>query len=348
MNEKKFFIKSICYSLSILVLIALVIIIIDPFVHYHAPYFGLAAAETDERGQQIGVAKNCDYDTAIIGSSMTENFCASWFDDGIIGNNTVKLCMQGAHFDDYERLLKVALSKDTTKTIIMSLDNYILLNIPKDYPTTIPEYLENDTITDDAYYVWNKSVAMYYLPIFLLNNIRENFSNDSAYVWAGNYQFDKYVARATYTPFRLMQKEEEEKFDTYYRYAYEFIDSITPYIEARPDVTFIIFAPPYSILYWDDVVLRGRLTSEICAMSEVYGTLLYHDNVRMFYFQDDWDIITNLDNYKDYSHYNQDINHYIYECIRDGKKEIFRDEYFDELLKFSEDIAVYDFETAFH
>lgn len=348
MTDKKFFISSIAYSIGTLILIAVIIAVIDPFVHYHSPLFGLAVTETDERGQQIGVARNCEYDTAIIGSSMSENFEASWFNDGVLGNKTVKLCMQGAHFDDFDRLLREALSHDTTKRIIFPIDNYIIVNNPEDYPTTIPEYLDNRTITDDAYYVWNKSVALYYTPIFIWNNIRNGFSSDKAYVWADRYDFNEYVARATYAPLRLLVPKPEENYDTYYRNAYMFIDGITPYIEAHPDVEFVFFAPPYSVLYWDDCLLNGRLTAEICALNEVYGTLLSHSNVRLFYFQDEWNITSNLNNYKDYSHYSQDINYYIYECIRDGKKEVFPDTYFDELLKFSEDAADYNYETAFH
>ncbi len=348
MTSKQYFIRTIAYSMGLLILIAAATIIIDPFVHYHAPFFGLAAAETDERGQQIGVAKNISYDTAIVGSSMSENFVAGWFDDGVIGNRTVKLSMQGAHFDDYSRLLNVVLSKPETKTVIISLDNYLLLHNPAEHPTTIPQYLENDTVSDDIYYLWNKSVAFVFLPQFLINNVTEGFSADSAYCWANRFKFDKYVARATYTPFRLLQKKDEEKFDTYFGYADEFLAGVTPYIEARPDVEFIFYSPPYSILYWDDCILRGRLTAEICAINEVYKKLLEYDNVRMFYFQDNWDIITDLDNYKDYSHYSRDISKYIYECMRDGKCELTADDSFDVLLKFSEDIADYDHEASFH
>ena len=157
--------------MSVLVLIALAVIIVDPFVHYHAPFFGLAAAETDERGQQIGVAKNLDYDTAIVGSSMSENFEAGWFDDGIIGNSTVNLSMQGAHFADYSRLLNVVLSKPETKTVIISLDNYLILHNPEEYPTTIPDYLENDTLTDDIYYLWkNNQNELTLNNLYLLGN----------------------------------------------------------------------------------------------------------------------------------------------------------------------------------
>ena len=348
MTNKQFFVKTIAYSLAVLVLIAITVIVVDPFVHYHAPFFGLAACETEERGQQIGVAKNTAYDAAIVGSSMSENFEAGWFDDGVLGNKTVKLSMQGAHFDDYSRLLNVVLSKPETKTVVISLDNYLILHNPKEHPTTIPDYLENDNIDDDIYYLWNKSVAFVFLPQFIINNFTEGFSADSAYCWAGRYKFEKYTARATYLPYRLMQQKDEEPFNNYYGYVEDFLSSMTPYIEARPDVTFYFYAPPYSIMYWDDCILRGRLTAEICALNEVYKKLLEYDNVRMFYFQDNWDIITDLNNYKDYSHFSKEISHYIYECMRDGRCEITKDTEFDVLLKFSEDIAAYDHEQTFH
>jgi len=223
MTDKQYFVKSIAYSLAVLVVLAIITIVIDPFVHYHAPFFGLAACETEERGQQIGVAKNISYDTAIVGSSMSENFEAGWFNDGVIGNRTVKLSMQGAHFDDYSRLLNVVLSKPETKTVIISFDNYIILHNPNEFPTTIPEYLENDDISDDIEYLWNKSVSFVFIPEFIINNITEGYSADSAYCWADRFTFDEYVAKATYMPFRLMKPDPEQPFNTYYGYVDEFL-----------------------------------------------------------------------------------------------------------------------------
>lgn len=348
MNYREYFEKTITYTIIVLLAIATLVIIIDPFVHYHAPIGKLAACETDERGAMIGIAKNMDYDTAIIGSSMSENFVESWFEDGVLGNECVKLCMQGGHFDDYSMLLAAATARPEVKRIVYSMDNYVLLNVPDDYPTTIPDYMANDTVKDDAYYIWNKSVALYYLPVFLINNVMEGFTADNAYVWADDNVFDKYVARATYDPVRLMKRADEEPFDKYFPYADQFIEGITPYIEARPDVEFDFYAPPYSILYWDDCVRHGRLTAEICMLNKVYEKLLSYDNVRIFYFQDEYDIIANLYNYKDYSHYDQPINYYIYECIRDGKKEITRETEFDTLLAHYDAMEAYNFETCFH
>lgn len=348
MSNKQFSLKTIAYTLGALILIGLLIILIDPFLHYHAPLGKLSAAETDERSQMIGVATNMTYETALIGSSMSENFVASWFSDGHFGNSSVKLCMQGAHFSDYDFLFKEVTKHPEVRNIVFSLDNYLLTNYPDQYPVTIPSYLSNDDYSDDAYYIWNQSVLFEYLPKFIINNIRTGFNADSAYVWAPDYDFSKYTARNIYTTQRKLEIDEEKPFDTYFNNADSFLASIKPYIESRPDVTFYFYASPYSIYFWDDCVRHGNLTAEICTLERVYKELLAYDNVRIFYFQNDYDIITNLDNYRDYSHFDQPINYYMYECMRDGKKEVSMDTYFDTLLEMYDFAEGYDYESAFH
>ncbi len=346
MSAKQFFIRTIASTLSVLALIALLVITVDPFLHYHAPFFGLKAVETDERSALIGVARNSTYETALIGSSMSENFKASWFDDGHFGSSCVKLCLQGAHFSDYQVLLDEVCSHPEVHNIVFSLDNYLLTNNPDQYPVTIPTYLSNNNVFDDAYYVWNKSVVLEYVPKYLINNATE--SEDDAYVWADDYDFSKYIARGVYNAQRVLLPEEEKAYNTYFAYADSFLDSIAPYLESRSDITFYFYASPYSIYYWDDCVRHGNLTAEICTLERVYKKLLSYDNVRLFYFQNDYDLITDLDHYRDYSHFEQSVNYYMYECMRDGKKEVSQDDYYDTLLDMYDFAQTYDYESAFH
>ncbi|MBO4902939.1 MAG: hypothetical protein J5518_09120 [Lachnospiraceae bacterium] len=346
MSAKQFSIRTIAYTLLALFVIALLVIIVDPFLHYHAPIGSLEAVETDERSAMIGVATNLHYETALIGSSMSENFDASWFSDGVFGDSSVKLCMQGAHFSDYDILLKEVCRHPEVKNIVFSLDNYLLMNNPDTYPVTIPSYLSNGTGIDDAYYVWNQSVLLEYIPKFLINNAVETVND--AYVWADDYVFSTYIARGVYNTQRLLVPEEEKPYDTYFPFADSFLSSIRPYLEERKDVTFYFYASPYSIYYWDDCVRRGNLTAEICTLERVYKELLSYDNVRIFYFQNDYDLITDLDHYRDYSHFDQSVNHYMYECMRDGKKEVSQDDYYDTLLDMYDFALNYDYESAFH
>ncbi|MCR5266936.1 MAG: hypothetical protein K6E16_00270 [Lachnospiraceae bacterium] len=346
MNAKQYTVRTITYTCIALVLIAALVATVDPFLHYHAPIGSLRAVETDERSAMIGVATQMRYDTALIGSSMSENFVASWFDDGVFGNSCVKLCMQGAHFSDYEILFREVCSHPEVKNVVFSLDNYLLTNNPETYPVTIPEYLSNDSLKDDSHYVFNKSVVLEYVPKFLINNHVE--TEDDAYVWADEYDFSKYIARGVYNTQRVLVPEEEKPFDLYFAYADAFLASIKPFLEEREDITFYLYASPYSIYYWDDCVRHGNLTAEICTLERVYKQLLTYDNVRLFYFQNDYELITDLDHYRDYSHFDQSVNHFMYECMRDGKYELTQDDYYDTLLEMNDFARDYDYESAFH
>ena len=220
---KKYVIKTISYTLLCLLIIAGIIAVFDPFTHYHKPVGGLAAVETDERSQMVGVARNMDYDTALIGSSMSENFIASWFNDGVFGDSTVKLCLQGAHFDDFSIIFDEVLKKPGVKNIVFSLDTYIITNNPSEYPTTIPEYLSNDSLLDDSRYLLNKSVLTHYLPRFLITNVREGCNADNAYVWADEYTFSKYTARGVYMNQRVQIPMDEKPYNEYFEFADEFL-----------------------------------------------------------------------------------------------------------------------------
>ena len=105
MSSRDFTVRTITYTGVILLLMIAAVIIIDPFVRYHKPWFGLAAVETEERSAVIGLARNMDYDTALVGSSMSENFVDSWFEDGVFGEECLKVPLQGAYMTDYLPLL---------------------------------------------------------------------------------------------------------------------------------------------------------------------------------------------------------------------------------------------------
>ena len=296
MDNKKFVKNTIIYSAVILIAIAVTVVIIDPFSHYHMPLFNMGAVATDERTSLIGIAKNDNYEVALVGSSMSENCIDSWFEDGYFGKSAVKLCFQGAHFDDYEIILDEVIKHPELKTVVFGLDNYILTDDPSEQEITIPEYLYNDKLTDDSHYLWNKSVVFEFLPMFIINNILEKGSDDNAYVWENLFPYGKDASIASYISFRPEGPKEREAYDTYFENADLFLSKFTKYIEARPDVRFYVYAPPYSILFWDYSLLNGRLESEICLLERVYSKLLEYDNVELYYFQDDKDIITNLDN----------------------------------------------------
>ena len=86
MSGKKFVRISLILTAAFLVLIAVVNIAVDPLFQYHKPWFGLEPVITNERYQNAGVIKHFDFDNAVLGTSLSENFIISEVNDTFGGN----------------------------------------------------------------------------------------------------------------------------------------------------------------------------------------------------------------------------------------------------------------------
>ena len=124
--------------------------------------------------------------------------------------------------------------------------------------------------------------------------------------------------------------------------------NICPYIEENSDTVFYVFFPPYSILYWNDVICENHLDATIAEYQYIADRLLAYDNVRLFFFPNQEWSVTNLENYADYTHYHRDINYYMTECFADGSCEITSQEEMKQaLLETRLLIDAFDFEELF-
>lgn len=69
-----------------------------------------------------------------------------------------------------------------------------------------------------------------------------------------------------------------------------------------------------------------------------------YDNVAVYYFQKEEDIITNLDNYRDEGHHRPEYNRYIFEHIKEDKNRVTREnlgQVIQEMYEFARD---YDYD----
>ncbi len=346
MTHKRFSILVVVYTIIFLFLAGLLVYLVDPFVHFHSPFGSLKVAETNEYYQNVGVARNLQYDNVIAGSSMAENFQSSWFDEGF-GGKSVKLTFQGWQLVNYKILFDEIFSHQKIKRIFFPLDNFILTDAASSTAIEIPSYLygtvENDGLWESMPYLLNKDVLVKQIPKFLINNIRHENPEDVAYSWNHKFIFSKEVTLNSY--FRIPEEAVQEMVpdDFFYPTAEGFLNTIIPFIEENPETEFYIWMPPYSILYWDDSNRQGYTNAEISAQGYVAWNLMQYENVKVFYFQNLYDIITDLDNYKDYSHYSKEVNYYIYECFLKGENQLTPKNYHTQMLKTKEIAETYDF-----
>lgn len=306
----------VALAISFCVAVAALIIYVDPFFHYHKPLEWFPYQVDNQLSQNPGMAKNMEYDSAILGSSMTVNFNTNWFEE-LMGLDTIKLSYSAAFPKDQANIMEIVFENNpNVKKIFLGIDVITYTGGVDQTKYPIPEYLYDDALLNDVSYVLNKDVLLNYV----LRPIADPEPTDLATVyaswWTEEYYSKEWVLHNYTSPEQVEEVTE----------AMEYIPSveenltvnICPYIEANPQTEFVIFFPPYSILYWNDVLKENHLAATIEEYRYIANRLNAYDNVEVYFFPDRDDIILDLNHYADYSHYHPDFNRFMAECFADG------------------------------
>lgn len=326
-NAKKWFFTFFIIQVSILIFIILSMVLVDPYFHYHKPLPGISYRLYEERYINDGISRHFDYDAMITGTSMTQNFKTSEFDE-LFGVKSVKEPFSGAGFEELSENLGRALSyNENLHTVLMCLD-YYGFNREHDWKQyeDYPEYLYDENVFNDTSYVLNKAILYRGLfnTIYLTLAGEEGTTFDEYSAWAAPYGFAQIMESYE----RLEEKKEmasgltEEEKE---RVRKNIERNLLPVIEQYPDTEFYFFYPPYSILYWDSLDRDGTLKAQLEAEEMVTDLLLSYDNVRLFSFFENTELICNLDNYRDKEHYISEVNSYILDQMSRGNYEITRE-----------------------
>lgn len=321
------FIRQFFIGSSILLLIcALTVILFDPFFQYHKPLSGLKAVLTEKEYQVPGTLKNFEYDSVIAGSSVAENYYNDWFNEGF-DCNIIKAIRSYGATADLCYFLDMAFEYRDLKYVFYNLDPSALVADPEPtYELTgSPMYLYDDNYLNDLEYILNKDVLFERVPYLLAQSLAGDYDENDSYNWSQWKQFNSDMALGLYL--RRPDIAEMKPQDYYEELLYDNLNLLTERISAHPETTFYIFVPPYSMLWWDSIYRDGDTEAYLYNMEQAMATLLEYENVRFFYFQNDREVITNLENYMDTLHFSQDINHYICNCMIEESHEITIDNY---------------------
>lgn len=319
---KSFFIR----MLILLAAVMAVVVIFDPFYHYHKPLPGLKAVLTDKEYQCIGTLRTFDYDSLIVGSSVCENYNNHWFDGGF-DNTTIKAIRSYGATADLSYLLDAAYESHDLKYAFYNIDPSSLSasTDPTFESTGCPMYLYDKNIFNDYSYLLNKDVLMEKLPYMLANSFIGDYDEGDSYNWAQWKYFGQDMALGMYTRLPSVKDMQPETVNSV-----ELADNIAllkAQVEAHPETTFKFFFSPYSMLWWDNAYRSGELDAVIYNEKQAIGALLEYDNVEIYYYQDDENVITNLDNYMDMIHFSKDINYYIYDKLAKGEERLTKENY---------------------
>ncbi len=332
-----------------LIVVGAAVVYVDPFFHYHAPLTWYPYVVDDQVDMNPGLARHMDYDSVLLGSSMTVAFDTSWFYDEL-GLKTQKLSYNGAYPKDQANILDIVFDakKDAgatpLKRVFLGIDE---LNYSSDTEQTkfpITDYLYDKQPFNDVKYIWNKDVLLDYVVKPLIDRSDASDWNMIYKQWWQPMHYNLANVRLYYTPAPM--EADLTPVDEYINgIEANLNENIFPYIEEHPDVEFTIFYPPYSILYWYDAKRRSQVDTIVAKYDYMTRRLLEYDNVDVYFFQNEEDIICDFDNYADYTHYSPEVCHHMIDCMKNNDRRVTLDNLDEELEALRTLASDYDYES---
>ena len=302
-----------------IVLLSALVITIDPFQVYRlAQHYMPPIDNTTQVYANAGIVRSYDYDSAIVGTSVTENFRPTQM-DALLGGRFIKLCTSAGTAYNHALLLELAFSTHSMRRVVYGLDVYSFIAEKDATGSPVPMYLYDSNPLNDVQYWLNRSVLGSFLPRCLRawGQRQDDSIRDSMYCWAGRDiygpDYALYTAQFTAPQSRLDAHAFDEQITANLR------ENLLPFITSHPETQFDIFFPPYSAAEWATMESKGTLEPMLRARTLCYDALSGFDNVTVYDFtvREDWTL--RLDNYKDTLHYGQWINDAMVEEIAAGR-----------------------------
>ena len=330
-------------------------IIFDPYFHYHAPLKGVSYTIQDAVYKNDGICKNWEYETIVTGTSMTASVSTKQVDE-IFGTTTVRATFFGEGFRRINDNLESALDHNKNlKRVIRCVDpiwfvcdwDFLEYGSYDAYPT----YLYDEDWTNDFSYIYNLDT----IKNDLIPMIRNTINGVPSATFDGEIGYDKGGVEKVKASYKRIPKKIKEITPDETQFMMECLErniekNLVSTIKEHPDVTFIIYFPPYEMCIWDNLMQEGSgVVSRRFDMEEyVIEQLLECDNVELYSFLDCFDIVSDMNNYTDDLHYTAEVSEYIINTIGVTKEHRVTKENYKQYLESTRDFYLnYDYDTAF-
>ena len=335
--------------------VAILMAVIDPLFHYHAPLRGMSYELYDDRYQNNGIVKHFDYDAMITGTSMTENAKVSEA-DVLFDCDAVKTCFRGGSYREISDNIRTALeNNDDLRLIIRATDQFFLISDPDEHISVDPEstyeyplYLVDDNPYNDVEYLLNKShLSHAFIDLRMTLSHVPPTSFDDYMNWMNMYTFGKETVLASYVRPEKSGTETSLTDDERVLIRENLKKNIIDLAEDYPDVTFYIWIPPYSVCYYDVEDRKGKLERDMDAYEYELELLAPVDNIRLYAYDDREDIVADLSLYKDMMHYDESVNSELLRAMAADEGRITVDNYRDYMSRVRSFYMNYDYDSIY-
>lgn len=301
---------------------------VDPLQFYRKAEYP-AYLIKEKRFQYPSLARNYEYDSVVIGTSVSENFVPSLLQERLKWK-TLNLSMPGASAREQYLMLQVALRTGRVKNVLWDLNLEYLGGSGdwvSDYDGAFPDYLYDENPWNDINnYLLNLDTAKGSLKVLLKRaglpayrerTVEELFStvegkHGREMVWAawerrpggrGTQQFEERVRGLT-------KENVVRNFDRY------FVASAVQ----NPKTHFSIYLPPITPAYFSKI--KSVSTEAFEALIALRERALEADrenkNISVYDFQTGNNVLISVDNYRDLVHFDRVVNEYIVAAVGNG------------------------------
>ncbi len=375
MKKYKFFLLS---SLAVFLLLLLVhmtiLVIVDPLSITGFKILNREFFIKEMRFQVAGIINNFDFDSAIVGTSMAENFDAEEASK-TLGGKFVNLSLSGSLLKERKVVLDYLLSEKKIKTLIISLDD------STDYQRNGGIPIESWSFLYDGNY-WNNYFVYAnrkYMPYINCHSIFKNrlvsflfgacparktrdkisslteWQSDPAHNkrfggvdnWIknrDNEQVKQSIHRIINATITADRKPSLKAPSAYKLYDYsQFKKYIIPLVKHYKNTRFILFFPPYSIFEY--AILSQSSSNNLndylnFVKDIILETEQYH-NVELYWFGNH-NFVNHIANYKDLDHYNGSYNSMFLKEFSEKKSIINKANYFKIINEFQQRVKKVD------
>lgn len=325
----KFFLKSLLLLCLTVIPVMAVNYVIDPLQCLRMAAWYRPLYDSNERMQNPCLARTQTYDTVIIGTSNVENFDPAYM-DGALHAATLKLAMAGSTLREQRRILELAIRTGKTKRVVWGVETALLGDDPdrvRDDIVRFPSHFYDTGWKGTLLYLLDPYLTKHYAKMIAnrLFGFNEQYTDlRTLNSWQHLFTFSKERALAFYQAVRETNMQVMDVNTVVTDSPENIRQNILQPIRENPDVQFLIFFPPYSILRFVHLYEQNRFwfDTEFTLKEQLIRELLAMDNAEIFEFQDLDAITFHLDNYKDLTHYSKDINSYLMDSLASGKRRI--------------------------
>lgn len=285
--------------------------VVDPHQYYRPSTFYY----TNMRYLAPGLAKHIDYEVVVVGDSLSQNFIRSDI-DRVFGQPGVNLSLSGSTLFEQRVVLENAIRTGKVRRVIWGVQPRVAGGLPDQTrdDEAFPAFMYDDNPFNDWPYLFNLDLIKLSLEKLRTGESKTPPDLDTLNAWFMNPRHrpdsDKVLKKFRLPAGSTDFVPDHLRLD---RLTANFEHNIMPMLQAHPEVEFIIFIPPHSVL---SHVLDQRARPALFATLMAFQRHMFHrlteaPNVRLFYFDAEPRVTHNLSNYKDLKHFGLHINRWI-------------------------------------